>query len=241
MIKIITTQIIDEENLQDYIYRQIAKKNYSAYLNEIIINNKDTYFDQWNKRLLINLKEILEEGNQLFIDRFLTNKKDIFINIWILLMTIHEMEHIKHRSYFYGGAKDNLENYICHEINFSTTEIPSDDYKKYHNYFLYERLATFSAFGSIFDLFSKINLDKDLYDVYLQYMLYYLKDGYEESGKTIKSPLETVFELMNIKKEKIKKLRPREKMSILEKTEFGFPLRLEQYNKVRTKLYNKYF
>lgn len=117
--------------------------------------------------MLINFRQILEEANQLFIDSSLTKSdKNIYINMWLLLIIIHEMEHIKQRSYFYGGSKNYLEGHICHEINFSTTEISKDKYLKYHEYFLYERLANFSAFGSIFDIFSKIDLSKDLYDCF---------------------------------------------------------------------------
>ncbi len=150
--------------------------------------------------MLINFKQILDEANQLFIASSLRSDKDIFINMWLLIIIIHEMEHIKQRSYFYGGAENYLEGHICREINFSTTEISEDKYDKYHEYFLYERLATFSAFGSVLDIFSKIDLSKDLYNCFLQYMLYYLKTGYEKIQNKIKSPLETTFELMEIKK-----------------------------------------
>ncbi len=238
MMEIIKTKIIDEQDLQDYIYRQVNKKNYFKYLNEIIMNDKDTYFDQFHKRLLINFKQILEEGNQLFEDTQLTSNKDIFINTWLLLIMIHEMEHIKQRSYFYGGAKNYLEDYICREINFSTTEISKNDYEKYHDYFLYERLATFSAFSSIFDMFSKLDLEIELYDCFLQYMLGYLEIGYEKSKGTVKSPIETVFKLMKLNQNKIKKLMPKKHMSILERAQFGLPLKLEQYNKVRAKIYH---
>lgn len=235
MTNIITSQIVDEQNLLDYIHRQIDKKNYSRYLNKIIINNNGTYFSQTHKNLFIDFEQLQEEGNQLFTESFLTRDKDLFINIWLLIIVIHEMEHIKHRSFFYGGAKNKLEEYICREINFSTTEIPSDDYDKYHDYFLYERLATFSSFGSIFDLFSKVDFDRNLCDCFFQYMLYYLEIGYEKSNDVVKSPLETVFELMKIEKDEIKKLMIQKNMSILEKAEFGFPLKLKQYNKVKTK------
>ncbi len=120
MIEVIKKGIIDEQSLRDYIYRQVTAKNYSSYLNKIIINAKDTYYEFFHKNLLINFKQILEEGNQLYKDSFLTSEKDSFINIWLLIMIIHEMEHIKHRSFFDGGAKNYLESFICEEIIFST-------------------------------------------------------------------------------------------------------------------------
>ena len=238
MIEIIQKRIIDEKDLVDYIHRKI-KQN----LNKIIfINDGDTCFRHNNGELLINFRQLLDDANELFINNYLTRgDKDIFINMWILTMIIHEMEHIKQRSYLYGGTRNYLENYIRHEIIFSATKISDDKYDEYHDYFLYERLATFSAFGSIFDIFSQIDLSTDLYDCFLQYMLYYLETGYEKIQNKIKSPLETTFELMQIKKSKIKNLIIKENMSILEKAEFGLPLNIKQYTKIRTKMLSKYY
>lgn len=239
IIEVMQQQIIDEEALKTFIYRQVKKQGYSSYLDKIIFNNKETEFSPYLKELYINYQQLIEEGIGLFEHSYLTHEKKLFINTWILFIILHEMGHIVQRSYFEGNCKNYFEFHQAREINFYSLEIDEQTYDKYHDYFLAERLATFTSFGSLLHMYQKTKINDNVYDCFLQYFIGYLQRGYEVDSQ-IKSPMETVLGLMKLPIKDMKKIVPKEDLSILKKAELGLPLELEQYNKIRKKVINKY-
>lgn len=239
MIKIIQNEIINEELMTKFIYYLLKEEKYSQFLKGIIIGNYETKYCHNEKKLYINYSKILEDAYYLFERDFVKAKKDLFINTWLLFVIFHEMEHIKQSSYFY--AKGNLlQEFLKKEIVLSSTKISEKQYDKYHECFMFERIATFSSFGTIINMYSENNMDDDIYDCFLQYMIYYLESGYEFIEDNFCSPIEISFKLLGIQSSRYDKMIENCKLSVLNRAEYGLPLTVKQYNKIKSKVIKKY-
>lgn len=239
MAQIIQKEIISEKLMTEFMYYLLKQEKCSQFLEDIMIGNYETKYWHNGKKLYINYSKILEDANYLFERDFVKTNKDLFINTWLLFIILHEMEHIKQSSYFY--VKGNLlQEFLKKEIIFSSSKISEEQYNEYHECFMFERIATFSSFGTIIDMYRESNIDADIYNCFLQYMIYYLELGYKFIDGNFYSPIEISFNFLGMQSDEYNKMIETCKLSILNRAEYGLPLTIDQYNKIKPEIIRKY-
>lgn len=71
-------------------------------------------------------------------------------------------------------------------------------------------------------------------------MIYYLESVYEFIEDTFCSPIEISFKILGIQSSRCDKMIENYKLSVLNRAEYGLPLTVKQYNKIKSKVIKKY-
>lgn len=237
---LIIGKIIKEKKLLELIKYLLKNISCENLVNKITLSGSATYYEFDKKGFLsIDYKGLLEEAYQAVESFYLKDKYKNelqFINTYLLLSIIHEIEHIKQNSYYFLDNPSDLERYLMKEMD--KTKENYEDYLEFHDCFMIERIAQFSIYISILSMYREFNLNEDIYKGLIFHMRHEISSGYTLDNGILISPIETIFDVFNLGDKQNVKCH---NLSILDRSMYGLPLDIEEYKRIKTEINNRYF
>lgn len=224
-----------------------------------IIDNKDSSYSYYDRKIEINLNYERELNKTLLYETKSMLKKDSYIflfNLLILESIYHEIEHAKQYKLVMSN-KNNIESqilnlsfyhYVEEDTNKKNLQAYIKELEKQYNYQLDyyfcnpdERLAYIKSTNMIYKYAKELEKNRMVIDYLNYHRLENIVDEYEVRGNNIVSPIEKFFQTRIDASKKTKvNLIPfdeiidieslNKKCSLAQKFMYGFPISTKEYD-----------
>lgn len=245
ILESIDKEIIGFELLRSFILNISKDYDLSKYLYEVYYTKGSSEYNFSTKTIFINIEDITKESirtyylNKDMYERYgLGYNKELLTNAWILFTILHEVEHVFQNKMIHEDENDIFSFIINSEYEFIKDSNNKKIYDEYHNYFYFERIATFKALETVINTLKERGNRDGVLDNVLQELVQFLKDGYRFKDGKLVSPIETIVELTNMKE--LLKIVKSLNLSYYEKYKDGFPIPIKKYSSARQMIISKY-
>ena len=233
--------INEEKDILDIVSFYLKSNDLSDYLKDTFIDNKSShvaYYDTKEKTIVLNSDKILEycykKANKTQLDYHVNDKYyTYYLNFYYISVLFHELTHAMQKMYYEKSNKESLYAYLydlCRLLKFTNLAF----YDKNHDLLPMEIDAANNGLLKAYQLMTYTKLPgKEVQVMHLEYLSSLLNNYRRVNDYKVLAPLDKLHvknPIIDI--EEIYKLMDNEKVSKIQRMNFGLDITPKEYDSI---------